>query len=169
MKDTEAAWIAGLVDGEGCLFINRQRANSRSDLRTDGYRIYLKVSMGDRKTVARLRKLAGVGVVYANAKSKWNDSFSWTVPPAELPALLEELLPYLVTKKKEAQLGLQFCRRPLWQPGGRGGAARKPKRLVERDARFYWRLRMMKPTWRFHEKKLSCNDRKEIRNLGLHR
>lgn len=151
MTELELAWAAGLIDGEGCVFINRSRRVLASRQQTDTYRLVLKVTMGCRTTVDRLQTIFGVGTVqnHAPASDKVNASYSWICQSAQAKAVFDLVQPYSVTKSAEIAVALRFASLPLNERGGRGGSKLMDPGLVAQREALYWELRKLKSRWRF--------------------
>lgn len=156
MTNEELAWVAGIVDGEGCIHINRQRAANRQDLRQDCYRLYLKVTMGDKPTLDRILSILGKGVIVKHVdrkavKDKVNTSWSYLAAARQAGEVLTQLRPHLFTKASEADVALAFLRIDNAPLGGAKGTQPVPQVLCDTRQRAYWRLRQMKPRWRFYK------------------
>jgi len=168
--DTDLAWAAGIIDGEGCLSMNRQRASTRKDLRTDTFRPLLKVTMGHRETIERLFEMFQVGSVqnHVARSKKVNASWTWLCQCAQVWPPLEQVFPYLLTKREEAELLLRFREEvPSGLVGGSEGNPVVADEVVDLKARFYWQLMMLKSRWRFYAARLKPEERTEIVRLGM--
>jgi hypothetical protein len=99
------AYAAGIIDGEGCIRIGKY-LNSKKEIR---YRGSLIVCMTDIEAVKWLHNTLG-GNLYTErsfcAKNKL--IHSWVMRTAEANALLTALIPYLIVKRRQAQLLLEF-------------------------------------------------------------
>ena len=168
-KKADLIWTAGIFDGAGCIHINRQRVESRTDLRTDAFRLYVKVTMGHEPTVTRVHETLRTGSVHPHVprRTSVNASYSWMAAARQAEAALKLMKPYLFTKLDEVIIAEEFFAIPPHLIGGRGGNAPKPPDLVDAYLRCYWRLRMAKSRWVFYKRALSRRDRREIRRLGL--
>ncbi len=152
-NEVDLAWAAGLIDGEGCVSVVTYEAEHAERCTTRRYVLVLKVTMGHRPTVERIASLLGVGTVQAHvAKSaRVNASYSWVAQSRRAEAALRAVRPYLVTKAKEADVALAFMALPLARRGGPRGSRNTPLALLRARERLYWKLRKMKPRWRFYE------------------
>lgn len=108
LSPTEAAWLAGFVDGEGCLVLSRVG---------DRFNTSLEVSNTDRRLLARCRELANVGAVYNRPRvrsANHRPQFMWSVSArADLFALLPQIIPHLVGKAQEASAVVAYCDRRI--------------------------------------------------------
>lgn len=119
MNDARLAYCAGIVDGEGCIFIGRHRSKVKG--RADNYCLTLRVAMCHEATIKRLAQVVGIGTVY-NGKGKAalvkRPLWIWHASSANAAAALSTLLPYLLAKRPEADLALSFAQLPMTPHGG---------------------------------------------------
>jgi len=103
---TETAYIAGIVDGEGCIGIYR-RWNR-------GYFIQITITNTDKTLLSWLsRKLRANAVKALNDKRPNNRAtFSVTVDRVRAFDVLQRIQPYLKVKARQAKLAIRFKR---WQ------------------------------------------------------
>jgi hypothetical protein len=146
VKKTDLAWAAGFIDGDGYIGITRTDKRNR-----DVPEYYLKLRAGQkfRKPLNHLQALFGCGYVGYSTRphSEWN------VNHHESAKVLRLILPYLIVKKREAELALDFYELKENQPrikkeGIRTGFETVPMEyLAQRDA-YYWALREAKVIYR---------------------
>ena len=155
-KVRDLAWAAGIIDGEGCLSICYTPASAHPGCLTDRTTFHLKVTMGHKPTVVRLRAILGVGTIqdHVAKTDRVNASYSWVASSRKAQTALLAVRPYLYTKAKEADIALKYLALPLALYGGRGGNRPIPKSLHRRRGSLYWRLRQLKPRWRFYAEAL---------------
>lgn len=109
MSDVELAWLAGLVDSEGCIHSRPSGRIEKGD--TLPYRMQLKIAMCHRETVERAQAIVGLGTVGKyeyKGRPKWRTSWSWSVYGWRAIELLNLLVPYMVTKGEEAEQALRW-------------------------------------------------------------
>lgn len=110
MSETEIAWCAGLFDGEGCIFIARQRRKAKSD----GYSLRIAIAMVHRDTLEMFVARVGAATRICEHRSRARntrtsrDSWQWMIQGRGAAEILVKLLPYLVTKRAEAEIALRF-------------------------------------------------------------
>ena len=99
MKATDKAYIAGIIDGEGCLSISNPRPR-------DGCSEHvLRVGMCDKETILFLKETTGIGSIHKPRKLPSGKLFwTWVVSIHPASRLLKKLLPYLRSKKKQAEI-----------------------------------------------------------------
>lgn len=104
-EESKWAWLAGLVEGEGCLGLYRGRG-----------RFKLKPSFIITNTSLELLKVAQSitgGQIYKRTKAVkkgWNQAYNFFVPRAEMLKILQHLLPFLLTKKDRAKLLIEYLK-----------------------------------------------------------
>jgi hypothetical protein len=103
------AWAAGLIDGEGCIRIDT------------GFRLVLKVKMTHLPTLERLMEVFSCGSVRpCKVKQGTRPQWIWSCMGLRAMKVIEEVSPYMVTKKQEALLALQYgdyCLSHKWERG----------------------------------------------------
>lgn len=105
MKATDWAYLAGFVDGEGCISVKRERVKN-TGLKNGVFRPYLSLSQKDHVCLANLYEKFSVGYF---AVRRDNDQARWQVASREdLRWILEGIIPYLTLKRTQAELALQL-------------------------------------------------------------
>lgn len=105
-KEHQLAWLAGFADGEGCIHIGKA-INRRGSQSWTHYQLTFHVSQKTRSSVARFRDFFGggtLGVEYRKGKPYWY----WRACSAFASEVLKQLLPFLFTKKEEAENAIAF-------------------------------------------------------------
>lgn len=107
LTDTEAAYIAGLIDGEGCVGVY-VITRSRREI-SPQFTIFMSVAMTDEKTVKWLHKVIGFGSVhvYKNSKrdpEKYKPAWIYKVATRQAAQLLARIIPFMITKREQAEL-----------------------------------------------------------------
>jgi len=125
-EDYQMAWAAGLIDGEGCIFIKKDNPSIISKHRSPIHSLGIKVSMTDRETVFRLKNLFQCGHIteYKKDNPKWKDGVSWTCRSEDAKKVLHKIYKYSVTKKHEIFEAIKFSLLPKGKSG---------KRLIDKD------------------------------------
>jgi hypothetical protein len=131
---TGLAWAAGIIDGEGCLYVHKHKRN---------YVATLRVKMIHRPTIERLEQTFGVGTLRTDPPGKQSkrQTWSWTVSGHAVADVLYPVLPFLTTKRHEARLLLSFTRLPVT---ARGGGRTIPPRLLRWRDWFHTALKTAK-------------------------
>lgn len=131
----DLAWAAGIIDGEGCIRIQRRRKGPGFD-----YRLDVGVEMCHIGTIDRLFQIFVRGSTrMGTTKSPLTNHhqlYCWKVVGHDAANVLRCVLPYLLTKRERAELALEFMDRFSPQPGGK----RTPEPVVRLRESFYQRM-----------------------------
>lgn len=136
------AWAAGLIDGEGNISIQKCSYRNAAGVKTPCYCLILRVKMTHRATIERLHSLFRRGTVShcRRRSARHRDSFNWQVGGADAHVVLAAILPFLFTKRGEANLAMEFRRLPI----GRHGSRPLSKAMLAEREEFYQRSRALK-------------------------
>jgi hypothetical protein len=99
MKKTDLAYIAGIIDGEGCIYIERGKKGR-------GFQLSVSVGSSD-KCLCELLKFSFGGCVY-QMKSKTLPMWKWEIRTRQAGQFLESILPYLRLKQPQAEIAIKF-------------------------------------------------------------
>jgi len=125
---TDLAYFAGLLDGEGCLSLNRSVPSACLPDRIAGMTLRITMSNTFRGPLDEGCKLFGGTVRLTrkghckhkkysrdpNALSQWADLYTWTITTKKAMYFLLAVFPYLRIKKKQADAILMFCQTTAW-------------------------------------------------------
>lgn len=121
----ELAWLAGLVDGEGCITFSPHQRGRKWVLK-------FHVSNTHMPTVRRAWKILGrqgyLGRRDHNGKG-WKPLFVLELSEKKAEYALTVLMPYLVTKKEQAELGLYALRFRRLANASRQPGSKFPERV----------------------------------------
>lgn len=103
---TEAAWQAGIVDGEGCLTLGRQIRKGRP---SPAFRESVTVSNTDKRLLEPFHSMWG-GTLYRHEekRAQWSTAYTWHCSVSQVKAFLLFIRPYLRGKRAQADLLLLF-------------------------------------------------------------
>lgn len=112
LQKWQAAYLAGLVDGEGCVAVTRTNtsASAKGCKRGFSYRASIAIAIIDLEVLEWAIKITGVGKL-CNVKCtsvKHRQAYKWTVWSNEAQELLKQLLPFLIVKKDQAKNLIEF-------------------------------------------------------------
>lgn len=111
ITEVECAWTAGIIDGEGCLYIRRQKASKGA--KNNCYSLNVRVAMTHMPTIQKLKNLWGG---YYSERLRKEDNYKniaiWELSSENAGILLTKIINYLVTKREEAVVALEFLSLP---------------------------------------------------------
>ena len=124
------AYLAGIVDGEGCIRIHKQS-------KRNCYSPMITVVNTNPILVDWLRFFFGGSVgVYHSGNTNWKDSYNWRLTGIKAIELLQQIRPYLRLKAQQADKLLAFWRiHEIYGVIG-GGIEPSPWEYVEEAERF---------------------------------
>ena len=112
VRDTDIAYIAGFIDGEGWIGISRSRA-ARSY--RPSYSPKICVTSTKREILDWIRGKLQCGFVCKGKRiktrnDKWNDSFMWAISSRAILQIAPLLMPYVHLKKRQLKIATQIAR-----------------------------------------------------------
>ena len=95
LQDTEAAYIAGLVDGEGTITLSRRHRNENRQL-------VISISNNEKAILDYVLDITGIGVITKKRKSAEHHAtnFSYKASNRQAYCLLQQISPHLKSYKR---------------------------------------------------------------------
>lgn len=103
-RATDLAYLAGIIDGEGCIKI--AKAKSRHTGRPQHW-LQLEVSQKDGRLMSWIHNNFG-GKVIEVSKNTSIQHYRWTLLENQAIAIIKEVLPFLTVKKEQAKIAIMF-------------------------------------------------------------
>jgi len=117
------AYLAGIIDGEGCFHACKLKNKPGDGYKNGHYRCVLKVANTDKKLFDWLqetfRGTCSAAFKETRDKTHRRDCYEWVVTGHRLLDICRQVLPYLVIKKRHCELVIKF-RESFPQKLGRG-------------------------------------------------
>lgn len=108
-KHEELVWMAGIIDGEGSIMI--QRVSRKHGLHPE-YRLVLRINLSVGQDMSMFSRRFGSKIYSGKASTGKSKPYRiWLVYNKAALGVLKVLLPYLVWKKDKAVLAIQFQER----------------------------------------------------------
>jgi len=110
--ETEKAYIAGFIDGEGCIRIEKRKSSSK--LYEFDFEAWVIVTNTNSQVLEELKSITGVGIIYIYKKlpksgnGKWRPCHRWQIVGMQAKDLLRAIYPYLKIKKTQTDAVLNF-------------------------------------------------------------
>ena len=100
-SDTQLAYFAGIIDGEGCFYIQQPGG------RTHTLRLF--VMSTTEELIDYLHKTYG-GFKYSRKREnpRWKIRHEWCVDRSNLDLILPLIRPYLIVKQKHCDIAIEF-------------------------------------------------------------
>lgn len=129
IHDVDAAYLAGLVDGDGCILVRRRdKPTSAGDRKRNISFITLLKVGGEEKHLLAVRKTwHSLGTVWVRRKDGLRPLAEWTIAGNQAKAVLGRIELFLRLKRKQAVLAINML-----GPRTRWGATPKVRRDQER-------------------------------------
>src|SRR5262245_48916337 len=108
-SEADLGWAAGILDGEGCISISTRRSYAGPHAQL--HQFVVTVSGCDYRIPRKLHAMFGgkLNEVHARRiKPQWNEALRWSVYQRQAAEVLEVLIPYLVSKREQAEVALEF-------------------------------------------------------------
>ena len=124
MIEEQLVWMAGVFDGEGSISIIRSKRQTT---------LVASVGNTERELVSPFKHRFG-GTTWIERRPPDKTMFMWKISARQASAFLEEILPYLHSKRKRsiAVLAIEFQQIRKWG----GGKSSHPPQLKAREERF---------------------------------
>ena len=112
MKDVELAYLAGIIDGEGCISVTISHRHS-------GYgkfRIQVSISNTNLKLIEKCKQIVGFGSIGKRTGSHIGKRTVYKLELSKykkLYELLPKLIPFLIDKKRKAELTFELIKEKM--------------------------------------------------------
>jgi len=107
--DTQWAYLAGIIDGEGCIFIRASDYRGKRGIRNVYYCLTVTVGNTSASMIKWLHEIfKGSRITCRGETVKNKTVWGWTVASQEAEEICRGILPYLTAKKDQAELALMF-------------------------------------------------------------
>ena len=100
--DAQLAYLAGIFDGEGSVYIWTRRNRGYRD-----YGIRLYVVNTNRTLIDWLQATFG-GLVYSRQSAKWKERHEWLIDRKNADSLMSAMLPYMIIKRPQMEVAIRF-------------------------------------------------------------
>jgi hypothetical protein len=106
------SYMAGLMDTDGSFALKKQVQNKGTDVKNPRYLPVISLSMTDTRAINYLRENCNVGKLYIPKNKSTNAGFHYQFgiyTKNECMEFLKRVIPFLHSKKENAQILLGFC------------------------------------------------------------
>lgn len=105
----DLAWLAGIIDGEGSIFVMKQQRHDRE--RKVNYILRISVQSTDPYMAPLCKEISGEGEaiqVMRDKRPNMSNTLKWQVNGKGALRVLHALLPYMKVKHEQAKLAIEF-------------------------------------------------------------
>lgn len=108
-RKEDKAYLAGLIDGEGCLHL-RKLTFRYKEKRYTGYGLLLQIAVTYKPILEWCKRTVGGGTLWKreDGRGKRRTLWSWKIEHSMAEQLLRVIYPYLKIKKEEADIVFQY-------------------------------------------------------------
>ena len=135
MKNTHRAYIAGLVDGEGCITIAKRKNGHHKEGkgRSWYYSPIVTIANTDKRMVDFVVNCYKGWITKPKPqKSHYKQLYAWFIGGDRMKEFLKDILPYLIVKRKQAEIVLAF---PCYKFGlSKRKTSRTKEEIEEQDS-----------------------------------
>lgn len=130
----DLAYLAGIIDGEGCVFIGNFSCNAK--FKTPYFQTLILVSNTDKALIDWLYKTFGGSFIkYTRAQTPKNsrkEVFKWSIQGERLTHIGEVVLPFLICKKNQVEilLKMRYSLERVKVQKGKYGIQRLPDEVI---------------------------------------
>ncbi len=107
-NETDLAYAAGIIDGEGCIYIDRYKDKRRNEEKNMNYVLRVKVAMTDLIAPAWLLKFGGSVRTYNYKTPKFKPIHIWTINSDKAIDFLSLIFPFIKIKKAQIETAIDF-------------------------------------------------------------
>lgn len=132
-KSTKYAYLAGVIDSDGCIAIKRTKPTAKSKRKTISYSLQVLINQVDGRMLNYIRgAFGGCTTVCRNQGQKHQDVYRWYVTGDKAAYILKRLIPFLRAKKEQAQIGLRLQNR-ITKGCGKPETGWRTKKVTEEE------------------------------------
>jgi hypothetical protein len=141
MSEEESAWLAGVVDGEGSIFLSK--VTNPAYRRGFFYRPQLNVSNSNRSFLVKVMEIVGEGTVHLARRGDERTKTRWeyNATAGVLRKVLPQIVGYLIVKREMAEKTLEYFdyidANPIY------GRRPIPQGYYERLDELYWIIKKL--------------------------
>jgi DNA modification methylase len=102
-SDADRAWLAAMLDGEGCIAVHKRPAGSSQYRRNDTYAPMVQISNTCLPLLERCKQITGVGSISHSDRGRNRRIYRYCVMANDARQLLRELYPHMIAKQAQAR------------------------------------------------------------------
>lgn len=139
MSKLTSAYVAGIIDGEGYLGIQKQHRSTYQD--GIKYEACIKIGMTNKDLIVWFKNSFGGNIHHRKFKDNCKDAYTWTIRcNKRIIPFLDKVIPYLRIKKRQAEILRKFFK--TYYDGNKDGHTLKGNVKLERE-NLYKQIRVL--------------------------
>ena len=138
----DLAYLAGIIDGEGSVFIERG-LKLRPQQKSPSYVPRISIANTDIRLMDWLKESFGGSVSRAKRDGNWRDSYCWQITHHRAIELARMVMPYLKLKGVQAYVLSCFEYEAYWSKGGKPEDTKVPIPEIERREELYQECKIL--------------------------
>ncbi len=150
--DTEYAWAAGFIDGEGTITLKRYK--SRYATRKIHYQPFVSLAQanhdGHYQGVEKLKEIFGGSLSRYKAVPPRKETLAWCVVSRDAVDCLKKIRPYLIVKAKHADLLISY-----YETAGLRESYRVTDKELAKREKIWSQMRSMNQKGKLHLQRLN--------------
>jgi hypothetical protein len=146
-EESRRVWMAAWLDTEGCVSIVSTIDKKNTENRTERIHLRVFICQKIKEPLDILKEVYG-GCI---SKHKQSDIYSWGITAWKAIRFLYDVYPYLLIKKRQADIAFRFFDtfKTIWGGGPIPGGPRVPIHILEERKRCKAEMREINsPNWR---------------------
>ena len=142
VSKTDKAYIAGLIDGEGCICLSKTYRKTKTyPFFAIRYSLDITVANTKKEMINFVQKKYPAHIHLQTGQGWRNRAYIWKISGLKLKYFTKDILPYLVIKKRQAKLTLRYLNERIKHNKPKSGYL-LPKEIKKRE-RFYQLLKKL--------------------------
>ncbi|MCK4669539.1 hypothetical protein KAT21_05420 [Candidatus Bathyarchaeota archaeon] len=111
------AYLAGIIDGEGTIAI--AKAKIKEGRKNHLYSLRMSAANSDKGLVDWLKENFGGSIhILREEEGNHKKGYQWVLGSKDTYKLLKGMKDYLVIKKEQADIGIEFYKKTIWHVSG---------------------------------------------------
>jgi hypothetical protein len=108
MKKEDAAYLAGIIDGEGCVSV--LRSSTGGNRPSPNFTARIEVTMTSKEIIHWIKRVTKTGTIYPKPvfSRKHKKQWRWYANSHSAVSVIRKILPFLILKKRQAKNLLAF-------------------------------------------------------------
>lgn len=108
ISERDLGYIAGIVDGEGCITIVKQAPNKLRKEKNSRYGIVCQVANTDKRLIDWLHDCFGGSIRITEKREKWRTAWTWAIRSTQAFKFLKLIRDYSLIKQNQIDLVIEF-------------------------------------------------------------